>query len=285
VDSMALTEITQSADIIDEAKAKAIDHDHKELWAELYDTLTLEEGNNLYFTLKKITITPGKIIIQQGKLNNKLFFIDQAALKIVHNKKGHDLFLKDISRGELSGKHTFFTISVATASTIAKKQGELYYLEREKYDALTKKHPGIDRKIQDFSKQTARNEIRDILKEKELERRIFQRRKAQGKVAIFMLDSNKQPAKTPIYGILEEISEGGLSLSIKTASPEKARLFLGKFASLKIISKTTGLKMGRNGIVLSVYNHMFNDYTMSFRFLKPVPLPDILKLTGEDEES
>ncbi len=271
VDSMALNEIINSAEIIEVEKSKIIDLNHKERWAALYNKLTSEEANAFYFALKQVRIMPDKKVIQQGKLNNKLFFIDQGILKVIYSKNGHELYLKNIATGEISGRRTFFSITVATASVISMEQVKLHFFEREKYTRLVEKFAGFDGKLEHFCKELVSQEIEDILEKKEIERRDHNRYKTSGKVAIYMLDSKGQPAKTPFHGMLENVSEGGLSFSLTGLNRETARSYLGRSVLLKMISNKTGVKVAQKGIVLSVYNELFNNYSINIKFLKPVP--------------
>lgn len=282
VDSMALNEIINSAEIIEAEKSKVIDLDHKKRWAALYDQLTNEEANAFYFALKKVRIMPDKKVIQQGKLNNKLFFIDQGILKIIYSKDGHELFLKNIAKGEISGRRTFFSITVATASVITTEQVKLHFLEREKYSRLVENFAGFDGKLEHFCKKLVNQDIEDILKKKQIERRDHIRYEASGKVAIYMLDVKGKPAKTPFYGILENVSEGGLSFSLTGLNSETARSYLGRSVLLKMISNKTELKVVEKGITLSVYNELFNNYSISIKFLKPVPLIKIQEFIDAD---
>jgi len=271
LDPMALNEIANSAEIIEREKSKAIDFNHKKIWSRLYYQFANEEASAFYFALKKVRILPGKMIIQQGKLNNKLFFIDQGILKVVYSKGDHEFFLKNIISGETSGRRTFFSISVATASVISVEHIKLHFLEREKYTKLVKKFVGFDRKLEHFCRKLVKDEIEDILKKKKIERRYHNRYKASGKAAIYILDSKGQPSKIPFYGRLEDLSERGLSLRIKSPNRETARSYLGRVAVLKMISNKTGVKMAKKGIVLSAYNQLFNNYSISFKFAKPTP--------------
>ncbi|MCK5163771.1 MAG: cyclic nucleotide-binding domain-containing protein [Desulfobacula sp.] len=282
VNSMALNEIINSGEIIETERSKAIDLKHKKIWATLYDEFTTEEANALYFALKKIKINPDKTIIKQGKLSNKLFFIEQGTLKVVYFKNGREMFLKNIIPGEVSGNDTFFPISVATTSAITLEQSTLHYLEREDFDNIVKKYAGFDKKLEQFCKKNVRGEIKDIIKNQGIERRNYNRYKASGKVAVYKLDPNKQPNKIPLYGLLEEFSEGGLSLMIKSSNKAEARLHLGKIVLLKIIFEETGLKLAKNGIVLSVDNQLFKNYSMSLKLLKPIPLLKLQEVIGSN---
>jgi len=191
VNSMALTEIIKSAEIIESEKAKVIDLGHKKIWKALYDKLTEEEANAFYFSLKKISLKSGKMIMQQGR---------------------SQVYLKDVAKGEPIGLRTFLNISYATINVITKESVSLHYLERPAFESLLEKFPGFDGKLEPLCADLVKEKIEDILKTKSMERRQYKRFNTSGKVAAYILNSNGQPSKTPIYGVLGDVSQGGLVL-------------------------------------------------------------------------
>ncbi len=72
---MALTEIVASGEVLEEKKYHAIDPGHKKNWRRVYRDFSSQEAVEFYYNLKTIKIEPGKVIIQQGKFNDKLFFV------------------------------------------------------------------------------------------------------------------------------------------------------------------------------------------------------------------
>ena len=67
VDAMALTEIVRSGEIIESEKSSALDQDHLDLWPELYETLTDEEANALFFAMTEQVFEPDDTILEQGR--------------------------------------------------------------------------------------------------------------------------------------------------------------------------------------------------------------------------
>ena len=212
VNSMALTEIIKSAEIIESEKAKVIDLGHKKIWKALYDKLTEEEANAFYFSLKKISLKSGKMIMQQGRVNNRLFLIDAGTLQVNHEQGRSQVYLKDVAKGEPIGLRTFLNISYATINVITKESVSLHYLERPAFESLLEKFPGFDGKLEPLCADLVKEKIEDILKTKSMERRQYKRFNTSGKVAAYILNSNGQPSKTPIYGVLGDVSQGGLVL-------------------------------------------------------------------------
>lgn len=282
VNSMALNEIIKSGEIIDLEKSKAIDPNHKKTWKDFYDTLSVEEGLALYFSMKNIKIGPDKTIIKQGKLNNKLFFVDKGILKVVYHKNGRELYLKKIVSGEVSGTDTFYSISVATTSTITVEPSNLRYIERDDFEKIVEKHAGFDNKMEEFCKSQVRQKTEEIIKKIGVERRAFQRYKTSGKIAVYRFDNNSQPVKKPIYAILEDLSETGMSFCIKSPNKEAARQFLGKVVMLRISFEKTGKELTKKGIILSVFDMGFNDYSVGLRFSKPIPWAELHGIIGRN---
>lgn len=269
VNSMALNEIINSAEIIESEKAKAIDQNHKKLWEKLYDQISDEETNDFYFSLKKIKLAPGKIIIRQGRINNRIFLIDSGSLNIFieHDNKG--VFLKNLEKGQLVGLKTFFDISLSTYTVITKEEVTLHYLEKEAFNKVVMKHAGFDKKLESLCKSFLTTEITEILQQKSMDRRRHIRFKASGRVTAHILNTEGKPDDKRLVGDLEDISLGGISFSIQQSNKETAQLLLGRQFLIKI---ATGIdekvKLSCNGRVTSVQNLLFNSYLINFKFHK-----------------
>jgi len=282
LNSMALNEIINSAEIIESEKAKAIDLDHKKRWMPLYNKLSDEETNDLYYSLKKINLMPGKMIMQESRINNRLFLIDSGILKVIHEHDRAEVFLKEVGKGEPVGIKSFFTISCATTTVITIGPVSLHYLDRETFTRLIEKHPRIDVKLENLCSILVKKKVEDLIKDKSMERRRHKRFSASGKVAVYFLNTKGEPNKIPIYGMLEDISEGGCRFSIRQAIKETARLFLGRQALLNIESVKGGKKIAKNGRVTSVYSQHLEYYSINFMFKKPLPQKNMKLSTLKD---
>ena len=272
IDSMALSKIVNSAEIIEQEKSEIIDARQRGLWKQLYSLLTTEEGNAFYFAVKKLSLGPDKAIIKQGKLNDKLFFIDKGTLKLICQQGEEEHFIKQINMGETVGGDTFFSISVCTTSVITKNCVQLSYLDRFTLQKLGEKFYGLENKLQDFSFKSG-EKIEDLLKKKGIERRRFKRYKATGTIDTQFIDKNGTLVGRPIQGLLEDVCEGGVSCFIKCSNKSSARLLLGRPVQIKMSFLKDGSHMTvtTNGLIVGAKCRFFNDYTMNVRFSNLFP--------------
>lgn len=282
INSMALKEIIESAEIIETEKAKSIDQDHKNLWATLYNKMSTEEANDFYFSLKKIKIMPGKTIIKQGRINNRLFLIDSGTVQVILEQDNKLLSLKIINYGEIIGSRTFFSISLSTVTMITNEATTFHYLERESLKKLLSKHPGFDRNLESWCKEYIKTKIANILKEKTLERRRHKRYRAAGRVSAYLLNAKGELTQKRFVGELEDISKGGISFSIQQSRKEIARLLLGRPVQLKITSEKNSHELTQNGLVTGVFNQLFHRYLINFKFNKLISSEQVKKFEVSD---
>ena len=70
----ALAEIIGSAKIIENEKSANLDATHMQVWNKLYSTLSQEETNCLFYSMKKLVLPEKKMILAQDSYNTRLFF-------------------------------------------------------------------------------------------------------------------------------------------------------------------------------------------------------------------
>lgn len=280
-DSMALTEIINSGEIIDEQKSKAIDVNHKKMWNTLYDSFSSEETNGFYFALKSAEIPAGKTIIQQGKLNDKLFFINSGTLNTICNAGTQTFFIKEIEHREIVGSSTFFSISLATTTVLATSAVKLNYLTRKALSGLIEILPGFEAKLGELCQKFIKTDSTQIVTSQKIERRKYQRFPLDGRVGTYFLDSEGKPTEQPLIGVLTDLSQGGASFVVRCTTKEIARSLLGRTAVIKILSKKgkAGPKETKTGLVTALDDQLFNDYSISFKFIKPMTLETLRRFT------
>jgi hypothetical protein len=100
-DPMALTEIVRSGEIIEEEKSDSVDREHLEIWSILYDSLSTSERNALYYSMKSKMFQAGEPIMEQGKLNNRLYFINKGEAKALFNQGGKENLIKLLKAGDI----------------------------------------------------------------------------------------------------------------------------------------------------------------------------------------
>lgn len=264
-DPMALARIIDSAEVIEAEKANAIDKDHKLIWEKLYDFLSREEASAFYMKLKQREFPPDKVLIQQGKLNNALFFIDQGRVKIIYKQGDREFFLKQLDSGDTAGQETFFNISTCTTSVVTVSPVKIRFLDRSDIQEIEKEFPYIAKKLENYCSRLQAKNTEILLKNKALERRQQKRFKLAGKIFAQIIDQNGSQVGSAFYGWLEDISIGGACFYIHCSNKDVGRTLLGKMTTLTIrFEKGPHIKV--NGLIVGAKFDLFSSYTIHLRF-------------------
>ncbi len=278
VDSMALDEIVESAEIIENAKISAMNEAHMETWSHLYKHLTKEESIALYYGMQSAVYEPEQIIFRQGELNSNLYFINAGQVKLFYHKDKHAILLKTLGSGDLTGEDTFFTNSTCTTSVMAHSTVKLNFIDKavlQKWQANT---PNLANKLQDYC--TGLEPITDLLQKKELERRTHPRYAIAGSAAIQILD--QQDSKT-FKADLSDISASGVSFIMNT-SPAAAESLLGCRLTLKCSLRGSfpEISIDQEGRIVGVHAQLFNEYFINVKWeqLLEAALIDKIKAYG-----
>ena len=149
IDPMALMEIIQSGDIIEEEKSGAISKDHVEIWKNLLSVLSPEEFNALYHEMEERTYRPEEIIVVQGAQNDELFFINKGSVRVTYTGGEKELFFKNMGKGEIVGEN-FFNASIWTVTLTAQQQTSISVLKLESLAGLEQRMPGIESRLIDY---------------------------------------------------------------------------------------------------------------------------------------
>ena len=281
-DSMALSAIIATAEMIEEGKAAGIDAEHQQLWKPLLEQLTEEEAVAFYYALTAIDLPPGTPIIEQGKLNNRLFFINQGRINVLYQKGAQQLLLFHLEAGETAGEDTFFGISVATATFICHSSVKLRYLDRQKIAKWPDDYPGLREKIFEFCKKFGH--VDSAINTKLLDRRVHNRFPSSNRVSGQLFNEAGQPLGSVFPGFCTDISQGGICFYIKCSSTVAQQL-LGRQLQLKIITADAqeGNAMTVRGLVVGVKYHLHNDYTVHVRFTSLLQGSQVLAIADSDQ--
>lgn len=270
VDSMALTEIIKSAELIEEEKSEALDPNHRELWSELYDQLEPEEANTFFFSLKPADFDPDDLVFEQGQRNNRLYLVNHGNLKLFYSQDGTEKLIASLKPGDMAGQDTFFSISVCTTSLAALSRVRTLCLDPETFVEWKENNPALANKIWAFCARVPKPH--DLLRKKGQDRRRHKRIKIFGPALFQVLGRNGQPIGKPYKGDLSDVSVGGLSFFIKTANRRNALALLGRRLRIKFalpLGKRR-IESTQEGTISGVINHLFSDYSIHMSFDKPL---------------
>ena len=268
VDSMALNEIVKTGEIIETEKSKAIDKAHLDIWSELYDSLVPVETNALYYGMQTVEIPANHMLFKQGDIGSRLYFIDKGRLKMFYRQANKAILIKTLGSGDIVGEDTFFYADAfCTTSVITDSPVKLHFLEKDHLAKLNAKAPGLGPKINDYCIKL--ESVADLLKAKNLERRVIERLNLPGKVIVQTFDGEKKPVGKPFRGELLDISASGLAFIIKT-TPKAAAMMLGRKLnmSLSFAEIESDLKFNHVGIVVAVNSEPFSEYIVHAEFIK-----------------
>lgn len=277
IDPMALMEIIQSGDIIEEEKSGAISKDHLEIWTKLLTVLSTEEFNSLYHEMEERSYKPEETIVAQGAKNDELFFINHGSVRASYMGGDKELFLKNMGSGEIAGEN-FFNASVWTVSLTAQQQTSISVLKREKLVRLEQRIPGIESKLIDYYNRSS--DIYAAMKKKGMDRRTHERFKVEGKIQLQIVD-DKDRILSSFRGELTDISQGGLSFFIRITKKENSRLLLGR--SIKAgIPVRGGQDMVLRGTVIGVqaFDLVLSDYSVHVKFKNELTRGDLKPFLG-----
>ncbi len=272
VDPMALSEITKAAEIIEEEKSESIDQDHRQIWSGLYDSLSSDEANVLFYALEEAVYDTDHIVFNQGQYNSNLYLIDQGSLKLIYRQGRKEFLLKTLEQGSIAGEDTFLPIAVCTTSLVTISRVKLHLLKQGVIKEWKDKYPALASRLNDYCNKF--ENVNVLIEEKGLDRRVYKRIDASGGVQAQILGSSGSPVGKPFKGEMRDLSMGGACLQIKASGHESARLLLGRKLNLQFMPPedlSTNM-IDQGSTVVGVGYHLFNDYSIHVKFEKLLDL-------------
>jgi len=266
VDPMALNEITKSGEIIEQGKSKAMDPIHRQVWAELYESLTPEEANGLFYAMKEASHNTGDYVFTQGGSNDNLYFIDHGNVQVTFFQEGREVFLRTLGPANFAGEEAFFSYTVNTTSVKALSALRLHYLNQADYLHLREDLPGLDSKIRSHCLRL--EGLPELLKRKGLERRAERRITISGHTLVQILNPSGQALGKAFKGGLINLSPKGLAISLRISKAETARQLIGRTVNLQfsVRREDSDQKFNVNGRVVGIRSHTFDDHSVHIRF-------------------
>ncbi len=265
---MALKEIVRSGEIIETEKSRILDKNYLEIWARLFNTLTTDETNTLYFAMKTKAFKAGQPVFEQGQLDSRMYFIKKGRFQMVyHDRFGlQEAVLKELTPGDIANDEAFFSFTVCTTSLIAVTDAEVFFLEKNILTEWEKKHPGIENKLREFSHLFEK--VGDLIQKSGLQLRGHKRVKISRDAMVQPLDNSGTPLRSPYRVSLFDISAGGVSYGFKLNKKEDASHLLDSWINLQTVyeNQTGKHKITRNGKIVAVHLQPFGESSVHVQF-------------------
>jgi len=277
IDSAALTDILQAAEIIEIEKSSSVDRDHLETWHGLYDVMNTEEFNALYYSFENRKYAAEEIIIKQGVIRPSLFFINSGRVKLYYKEDDAETLGKIVGQGEVLGVSSFFSSSVWTINAAALGYTEVSILDLDKIEHWSKDFPTLESKLNNFCMKF--DGLKDFFQITGKDRREYERKNISGKISVIILDRYGKDTGIASKGDLIDISAGGVSFLIHISQKRNARLLLGR--NIRIVFSMETIEPGKffmvEGMVVAVFPHKTtpNEYSAHIRFDKPIRIEEL----------
>ncbi len=279
IDPMALTEIIQSADLIEQARTGVAARGYLDIWRELLDDLSPEEFSAIYHEMENRTFKAEESVISQGQQNDELIFINHGTVKVFTRHQDREIFIKTLSSGEMAGEN-FFSASIWTVSLTTLTPVRISVLRQSSFVRWRKAFPGLESKLKAFYNRS--NDIHDLLNKKNLNRRIFERYQLSRKIQIQMTNNSGKPIGREFNGALTDISTGGLALLISITKQENSRLLLGRKMQITIPVGGREQQLQVKGQVQAVHpsGSQGNTFLIHFEFIENLPRETLQTILG-----
>ncbi len=265
VDPNALAEVIKAGELIEEERNSSITSNHLTIWQDLYDSLSTDEFNALYYVLKSKNYTSGSVIVEQGMNKPYLYFINSGQARLTCWRGKNEIFLKKVGPGEIVGTVPFFDVSVWTVTLTAIGKTNIHVLERKKFLELLDQYPGLESCLLNYCQKSEK--IPELLEMSGEDRRQYPRFPVTLLVKHTLLDEYGNPSMRSFNGEIVDLSEGGFSFYIKISRKENARLLLGR-GIRTVLADANGKSIVCQGTIVAVrlQHHIESDYSVHVLF-------------------
>ncbi|MDD3813014.1 MAG: cyclic nucleotide-binding domain-containing protein [Desulfocapsaceae bacterium] len=253
IDPLAMEDIIKATELVAEQRAASSDQGQSLSWVELYDFLTTDEFKTLYSSMEQVTFSPDEKIVNQGDLQQRLFFINKGRVKLFsRDLHGNDILLKTLGPGEIFGLDSFFKASVWTVNAASVGTVDVFVLPHEALRGWQNSFPGLELKLQNFCQQLVEH---DTLKVMAIDRRGTERLKFSGRLAMAILDDQGKETGTVLQGENGDVSIGGISSTVRISQKRNIRLLLGRKIAVRLVDGpiNSPLTSGMAGLVVAIY--------------------------------
>lgn len=277
VNPLALSEVIQLGELIEEHKSNSITSHHIEIWNELYEEMTSEEFSTLYYALRMENYEKGDIVVKSGETDTNLYFVNSGYLSLSCNAGGSEIFLKRMQPSDVLGGDQFFSASVWTVTLKALSAVQLHVLDQSKWMEIVEVEPGIEEKLQRYCEKY--KEIAKLLQMSGDDRREYPRHPVSLITKNMLLDPYGKKGKRNFNGELIDISKAGLAFSIRIAKKDNAKLLLGRQIITTIsvngqeLSPCTGVIVG-----VKVHDPQMFDFSVHVKLSKKIDDKSLQKI-------
>lgn len=276
IDPTALHDIIRTAEAIEKAKSEGLSNGFLQTWSKLYDNLTTEEFNVLYYSMEHQRVPEEHIVVRQGDADSMLVFVNQGRIKMFFPEKSSEVLATVVEQGEVFGSDTFFDASVWTINATTLTTADISILPLRNIHTWAMEHPALEAKLQAFTLRF--DNLNKSLGDLSNNRRDYQRKRVKGFVTANIQEADGRDSGVQMKGEIHDISQGGLSFTVRISQKKNARILLGRKIQVQIASSSEkGKLLHRNGVLMAVRSlySMKNEYSAHVHFNDPLSMQEL----------
>ncbi len=269
IDSMAFSQVIRLSEFVAEQKSSSISSHHLAIWKDLYEEMTTEDFNRLYYALRLEHYHKGDIIVQAGETDNNLYFLNSGYVSLSCFVCGKEVFLKRMQPSDVMGGEQFFSHSVWTVTLRALSDIQVQILAKEVFAKIVEESPLIESTLRKYCEKYA--QVAELIKMSGDDRREFPRHSVLLHTRNVLLDPFGSKNKRTFSGELFDISRQGLAFTIRISKSDNARLLLGRHLMTSIYIKDEELPE-LTGVIVGVRLHepIMQDYSVHVKLWKKI---------------
>lgn len=270
VDCTALVAIMKVNEYIENEKRKRKRPNAKRLWPVFTKKLSGAEAEDFFLALQVLELSDDTRVLEQGRPNNCLYLVNQGHLKVVFENKDQEVLIRHLSKGQLFGEDTFFSVNVCTASVVTMSPVYLSYLDHQHLVHLQEKHPDLEHRLQEIC--CSGNHAYDYLRKLNFDRRATRRIHLRSKILVQLLTAETQrPMQCTETAELWDVSQYGLCFYMTSKSREAVQRLIGRTLGVRIKFDTEEIpKLAAvTGEVQGVAQHPMDLYSVHMKLNPP----------------
>lgn len=246
---MALAEVLQAGEIIEEEKSSSITGHQLTIWADLCGKMGTAEFTALYHAMRPERYLAGEPIVRRGETDPSLYCINAGSVGMYCQDGSQEIFLKRMQPGDIFGIDQFFSVSVWTVTLKALSDVRIHVLDRQALAELQPVHADIDPKLRDFCRKF--DIVPHLVRMAGSDRRDYPRHPLSLVIDAQLLDRYGHPGTRAFKAEMTDISNGGIGMAIRTSNLDSAGLLLGRQVAIEL-RPVEGKTLQCTGIIVGV---------------------------------
>ncbi|MDA3895842.1 MAG: cyclic nucleotide-binding domain-containing protein [Desulfobacteraceae bacterium] len=207
---MALSEIIETGDIIEQEKNAALDPEKMKPFADLFNQFSKSEATAFFFALTHREVKANTPVFEQCQFDDRLYFIQSGRfiLSYYDSETRQNIDFAILQKGDVADAETFFSLTSHTTTLTPIEKSNISLLSKTAYDKMLLSNPSIESKLHCFCGN--RKKSCRIDHSKRQARRHYKRFSTEIKGQFHKIDANGRASREPVKIHIVDISAGGL---------------------------------------------------------------------------